>query len=172
LVFITAKRPSTDQSEEWHCPACQLPEEQWGIWQRRTESKIWLANWESTWEAAKMIRFSPNYVKMAEEYKISTMSTSGIIIEPTCKNMDKPGPAELENPNSHTSRWKSTLGKHIRYKSILTCNLLTHNTNINGTGTCEPWNRQVGLIRPSLVQETTHDSEQYDTPSKLPQAED
>jgi len=37
---------------------------------------------------------------------------------------------------------------------------------------CGLWNRQVDLIRPPPVQETTHASEQYDTPSQPPQAED
>ena len=43
---------------------------------------------------------------------------------------------------------------------------------IKGTGNCELWNRQVDLIRSPQVQETTQDSEQYDTPSQPPQAED
>jgi len=32
--------------------------------------------------------------------------------------------------------------------------------------------RSIHLIRPPPVQETTHDSEQYDTPSQPPQTED
>ena len=54
-------------------------------------------------------------------------------------------------------------------KFISTCN---PQNDIKSTGDCELWNRQVDLIRPSPVQETTHDSEQYDTPSQPPQAED
>ena len=34
------------------------------------------------------------------------------------------------------------------------------------------WNIQVDLIRPPPVQEATHDSEQHDTPSQPPKAED
>jgi hypothetical protein len=44
--------------------------------------------------------------------------------------------------------------------------------DIKGTGNCELWNRQVDLVIPPPVQETTHDSEQYNTPSQPPQAED
>ena len=44
--------------------------------------------------------------------------------------------------------------------------------DIKGTGNCELWNRQVDLVIPPPVQETTHDSEQYDTPSQPPQTED
>jgi len=78
----------TNQSKEWRCAACQdLSEEQRETWHGRTESEIWLVNWEPTWEAAKMIRCNP-YVKMAEEYETSTLSTSGIRIESTDKNMD------------------------------------------------------------------------------------
>jgi hypothetical protein len=36
-------------------------------------------------EAAKMIRFNPNFVIMAEEDETSKMSTSGIRIEPSDK---------------------------------------------------------------------------------------
>ena len=53
---------------------------------------------------------------MAEEYKTS-MSTSGIIIEPTDKDMDNLArQGRREVPNRHTSQWKSTLGKHVRDK--------------------------------------------------------
>ena len=58
-------RPSTNQSKGWHCPACQVlsdHEERRETWRRRTESKIWLVNWEPTSEAAKMIRSNPIYV--------------------------------------------------------------------------------------------------------------
>ena len=44
--------------------------------------------------------------------------------------------------------------------------------DIKGTGNCELWDRQADLIAPPTVQETTHDIEQYDTPSQPPQAED
>jgi hypothetical protein len=48
--------------------------------------------------------------------------------------------------------------------------------DFKGTGNCELWNRQVNLLtRPPLVQETTHDNEQYGAlvvPSQPPQAED
>jgi len=47
-----------------------------GIWHRGMESKIWLVHWEPTIDAGKMIRSNPNYVKMAEEYEKSTISTS------------------------------------------------------------------------------------------------
>jgi hypothetical protein len=44
--------------------------------------------------------------------------------------------------------------------------------DIKGACNCELWNKQVDLVIPPPVQETTHDSEQYDTPSQLPQEED
>ena len=44
--------------------------------------------------------------------------------------------------------------------------------DIKGTGNCELWDRQADLIAPPPLQETTHDIEQYDTPSQPPQAED
>ena len=56
-------------------------------------------------------------------------------------------------------------------KFIVTCNLLTHKTTSRIQATVNR-TRQVDLIRPLRVQETTHDSEQYDTPSHPPQAED
>ena len=55
----------------------------------------------------------------------------------------------------------------------MTCHLLTHKTISRAhTGDCELWNRQIDLTIPPAVQEATHDSEQYDTPSQPPIAED
>ena len=70
------------------------------------------------------------------------------------------------------SQWKSTLGKHIRDKVYFDMQPTDPQNGIKGTGNCELWNRQVDLIRSPQVQETTQDSEQYDTPSQPPQAED
>jgi len=138
----------------------------------RTESETWLVNWEPTWEAAKMIRSSPNYVKMAEEYETSNISTSDIRTVPTDKNKDNLARQGLEDPNRRTPQWKFTLGKHIWDKVHYDMQPIDPQKTIKGTGNCELWNRQVDLIIPPPVQETTHDSEQYDTPSQPPQAED
>jgi hypothetical protein len=43
---------------------------------------------------------------------------------------------------------------------------------LHPTGNYELWNRQVNLIKPPSLQETTHDSEKYDTPGQPPQAGD
>ena len=114
-------RPSTNQSEQGHCPqACQdLSEEQRETRHGQTESEIWLVNWEQQ-GSSKDDQINPNYVKMAEELKTGNMSTPGIRIEPTdkiwIKYMDNLARQELEDPNRHTPQWKSTLGKHIRDK--------------------------------------------------------
>ena len=72
------------------------------------------------------------------------------------------------------SPMKSTLGKHIRDKVHFDMLPTDLQNGIKGTGNCELWNRQVDLIRPPPVQETTHDSEQYDTYTthQLPRAKD
>ena len=80
----------------------------------------------------------------------------------------------MKDPNRHTPQWKFTLGKLSEAKFLfLPCNLLTHKTISRAhTGDCELWNRQIDLTIPPAVQEATHDSEQYDTPSQPPIAED
>ena len=78
----------------------------------------------------------------------------------------------MEDPNRHTPQWKSTLGKHIRDKVNFDMQPTYPQNDIKGTGNCELWNRQVDLVIPPPVQETTHASEQYDTPSQPPPAED
>jgi len=57
--------PSADQMEEGHCRVSQDRTEEhrkFGL----DGQRIWLVNWEPTWEAAKMIRFNPNNVKWLE----------------------------------------------------------------------------------------------------------
>ena len=76
----------------------------------------------------------------------------------------------MEDPNRHTPQWKSTLGKHIRDKVNFDMQPTYPQNDIKGTGNCELWNRQVDLVIPPPVQETTHASEQYDTPSQPPRA--
>jgi hypothetical protein len=66
---------------------------------------------------------------------------------------------------------KSTLDRQIR-KVHFDMQPTDPQNDFKGTGNCELWNRQVDLIIPPPVRETTHDSEQYDTPSQPPQAED
>jgi len=78
----------------------------------------------------------------------------------------------LEDPNRCTPQWRSTPGKHIRDKVHFNMQPTDPQNDIKGTGNCELWNRQVDLIIPPPVQETSHDSEQYDSPSQPPQAED
>ena len=127
-------RPSTNRSKEWHCPACQdLSKEQRETWHRRTESEIWLVNWEPAWEAAKMIRSNHNYVKLAEEYERSTMSTSSTRNEPTDKHMDNLARLGLENPNRRISQWKFTLGKYIRDKVHFDMKITDLQNDIKGT---------------------------------------
>jgi hypothetical protein len=109
---------------------------------------------------------------MADEYEASNMSTSGIRIEPTDKNMNNLARQGWENFNRHTPHWKSTQGKHTRDKVHFDMQPTDPQNGIKSTGDCEVWNRQVDLIRPPPVQEGTHDSAQYDTPSQPPQAED
>ena len=97
------------------------------------------------------------------------MSTFGIQIEPTDKNMDNLAGQRFQqaySPNG-SLHWANISGT----KFIVTCNLLTHKTTSRIQATVNR-TRQVDLIRPLRVQETTHDSEQYDTPSQLPQEED
>jgi hypothetical protein len=76
LVAITAKMPAqlqTSQKNDTVQPARTLRCN--GNFDRWTESKMWLVNWEPpTWEAANLIRSNPKHVKMAEEYEISTVS--------------------------------------------------------------------------------------------------
>jgi hypothetical protein len=86
--------------------------------------------------------------------------------------MDNLARLGLENPNRHAFQWRSTLGKHIRDKVHYEMQLFDPQNDIKGTDNCELWDRQADLIAPPPVQETTHDSEQYDTPSQPPQAED
>ena len=83
LVVITAKMPTQVQTSQKNDQ--DLSEEQRETRHGQTESEIWLVNWEPTWEAAKMIRSNPNYLKMAEEYETSTMSTFSTRNEPTNK---------------------------------------------------------------------------------------
>jgi hypothetical protein len=66
---------------------------------------------------------------------------------------------------------KSTLDRQIR-KVHFDMQPTDPQNDFKGTGNCELWNRQVDLIIPPPVRETTHDSEQYDTPIQPPQAED
>ena len=114
-------------------------------------------------------QINPNYVIMAEEYETSNLSTSGIrIAEPTDNNMDNLARQGLEDPNRHTPQWKFTLGKHIRDKVYFDMQPTDPQSDISGTGRCELRNRQVDFIRPPPVRETTHDNEQYDTPSQPP----
>jgi len=97
------------------------------------------------------------------------VSTFGIQIEPTDKNMDNLAGQRFQqaySPNG-SLHWANISGT----KFIVTCNLLTHKTTSRIQATVNR-TRQVDLIRPLRVQETTHDSEQYDTPSHPPQAED
>jgi len=120
-----------------------------------------------------MIRSNPNYVKTAEEYEKSTMSTSSTRYEPTDKNLDNLARFGLGNSNRRTPQWKSTLRIHIRDKDHFDMQSTDPQNDIKGTGNCELWNRQVNLSTiPPPKQETTRDSEQYDTPSQPPQAED
>jgi hypothetical protein len=146
-------RPSTNQSEQGHCPqACQdLSEEQRETRHGQTESEIWLVNWEQQ-GSSKDDQINPNYVKMAEELKTGNMSTPGIRIEPTdkiwIKYMDNLARQELEDPNRHTPQWKSTLGKHIRDKVHFDMQPTDLQNDIKGTGNCELCNRQVDLIIP------------------------
>ena len=103
---------------------------------------------EPTWEAAKMIRSNPNYVKMAEEYEKSTMSTSST-------RTDQISLMEIYHGNLP---WKSTLGKHIRDKVHSDMQPTDPQNNIKSTGNCELGNRQVDRIRPPPVQEASHDT--------------
>jgi hypothetical protein len=109
-------------------------------------------------------------VKMAEEHETSTMSTSGIRIEPTDKNMDYLARQGLEEPNRQGSQMESTLGKHIRDKVHFDMQPTDPQNGTKDTGNCELWSKQLDLIIPLPVQETLHDIEQYDTTSQPPQA--
>ena len=103
-----------------------------------------------------MIRSNLNYVKMAEEYETSTMSTSGMRNEPTDKHINNHDRQGLAGPNRHTSQWKSTLGKRDRDKVYFDMQPTDQQNDLNGTGNCDLWNRQVDLIRtPPLLQENT-----------------
>jgi hypothetical protein len=92
--------------------------------------------------------------------------------EPTDKHMDNLARLGLKDLTRHAPQWKSTLGKHVRGRAHFDMQPTDPQNNIKGTGNCELWNTQVDLIRTPPVQETTHASEQYGTPSQPPQAED
>jgi len=107
-------------------PAFQdLSEEQRETRHRWTESEIWLVKWEPAWEAAKTIRSSPNYLKMAEEYETSTMSTSDTRNDKYVDNLARQG---LEDPNRLTPKWEPKLRIQLGIKFILTRNQLAHKT--------------------------------------------
>ena len=107
---------------------------------------------------------------MADEYEASNMSTSGIRIEPTDKNMNNLARQGWENFNRHTPHWKSTQGKHTRDKVHFDMQPTDPQNGTKDTGNCELWSKQLDLIIPLPVQETLHDIEQYDTTSQPPQA--
>ena len=113
--------PSADQ-EEWHCLACQVLSEIIGATGNKlgVDGRRAKYGWSAGSQHGKQQRLSgqtlTRYVKMAEEYETSTMSTFGIRVEPTGKNMDNLTRQGSEDPNRHTPQWKSTLGKHVRDK--------------------------------------------------------
>ena len=112
---------------------------------------------------------------MTEEYETSTMSTSGLRTEPTdIQKLGQPGLVRIGGSQQAYIPMEAyaRLGKHIRDKVHFDLQPTDLQNDIKGTDNCEIWNRQVGLIIPPPVQGTTHDSEQYDTPSQPPQAED
>ena len=102
-----------------------------------------------------MIRSNPNYVKTAEEYEKSTMSTSSTRYEPTDKNLDNLARFGLGNSNRRTPQWKSMLGNHIREKVHFNMQPNDPQNTIKGTVNCELWNRQVDLITTSCTRDNT-----------------
>jgi len=75
--------------------------------------------------------------------------------------MDKLAQHGMGDFNRHTPPWKPMLGKHIRGIVHFDMQPTDLQNDIKGTDNCELWNRQVNLIGPPPVQETTHYSEQY-----------
>jgi hypothetical protein len=103
------------------------------------------------------------------------LSTSGLRTEPTdIQKLGQPGLVRIGGSQQAYIPMEAyaRLGKHIRDKVHFDLQPTDLQNDIKGTDNCEIWNRQVGLIIPPPVQGTTHDSEQYDTASQPPQAED